>query len=460
VIKTVDLRSESKASPRDGVHAARWRLPEDRDANSLIDYHLYGEVLRIALGEPFITPEKLSSPEEGLRNRFRKFLLLQKPTQTNVRGLLSILARFGWLRQDETDRLRFIITEEGRTVAALSQSDEVKFRRLVAQRLNERYVIPAWFIARLYTLNPSGQGEVVLPAPRRGFVGERRNWKDSAWTPELHLEALEAARTANRLMPGSFPLNEGTWLKSVRSTWNDLASGKPPRNSRAKTGLGSGRQTTFGVRGRLLHAMREATVELMLCAVPPGGHKPDFSDLPQPIHPRAFKVWCPRLSELEFIFYTDYHPAASGRIIVPCGAFRSAAPADTFEKVEGVSDAAGKPLFLFRPSWNWIRESFLAVLLESYQAESKRLGAFYVSLLAVRDEVCRRLRLSADLFDELIEIAYEETLRDISVKGRLISISLESDMRPEQRNAVGLNQRPVYVQKVPQSLIAIRSSKT
>ncbi len=440
------------AAPQGGL----WPQPKDRDANSLIDYHLYSEALQIALDESFVTAEKLSSPEEGLRNRFRKFLLLQRLTQTNVQGLLSILARFRWLRQDENDRFRFFITDEGKSAAVLGQTEEVRFRRLVAQRLNERYVIPAWLTARLYTLNPSGRGEIVLPAPRRGFVGERRDWAKSDWTSDLDEEVRDARRAANRLMPGSLPLGERVWVETVRKIWTSLASGKPPRNSRAGTGDQSGRLTTFGVRGRLLHAMREAAVKLLFGTVPPGCSEPDFLDLLEPIHPRSFKVWCPRLNELEFIFYTDYHPAVSGRIIVPCGAFRNDAPRATFEKVEGVSDPSGKPFFLFRPPWSSIRESFLDVLLESYQAESKRLGAFYVSLLAVRDEVCRRLRLSADLFDDLIAVAYEEALRDTSANGQIISISLESDMRPEQRSAVGMNQRPVYVQRVPQSLIAIR----
>jgi hypothetical protein len=428
-----------------------WPTPQDRDFASLIDYHLYGEVLQIASAEAFVTAETLSSPEEGLRNRTKKLFLIRKPTPTNVSGLLSILARFSWLRPHERDRHRFAITVEGRTAASLYQGDELGFRRLLARRLNDRYVVPGWFVHRLYSLNPPGQGEVVLPAPRRSFTGERRQWADSCWNVQLDSEVIEAAREVNRLLPGSFPANEDRWLELVRAAWQRLGR-------RAKTGPKSDRQTTFGVRGRLSHAMREAAVTFLFGARPPGGRGPDFVPAEDPVHARSFDVWCPRLSELEIIFYTDYHPLVPGKIIVPCGAFRQPPAPREFEQVDGIRDPLGDVLFLFQPSWSAIRENFLGVLLEAYRTESKRVGAFYVSLLAVRDEVCRRLRLSAELFDRMIAIAYEEAIRDTSADRRLISISLESDIRPDQRTAVGLNQRPVYIKKVPQSLIAIQNN--
>jgi hypothetical protein len=38
---------------------------------------------------------------------------------------------------------------------------------------------------------------------------------------------------------------------------------------------------------------------------------------------------------------------------------------------------------------------------------------------------------------------------------KFISISLETDITDEQKGAVGLNRRPVYINAVPHSLIAM-----
>jgi hypothetical protein len=437
----------------------RWQKPEDRDFAALIAHQLYGEVLHIAAVEPFVNAEKLSSPEEGLRDRFRNLLLIQRTTQTNVRALLSILERFGWIGAEGKDRQRFTLTPRGREVAVLNQSDPKGFRRLVASQLHQRYVVPGWFVSRLHHLNPDGQGEIVLPAPPRTFPGGRKRWKDGDWINELDKVVLEATRTVNGQLPGSFPIEAGRWVETVRSTWERLGQGAPPQNRFAKTRIESGEKTTFAIRGRLFHAMREAAVDLLFGAVPPDGDEADFEGGQNPIHSRSFTVWCPRLSELEFIFYTDYHPRIAGRILVPCGAFRSAANSAEFEELPDIRDRLGRSLFLFQPTWPAIRGKFWNVLIETYRHESKRIGAFYVSLLAVRDEVCRQLRLSAQCFDRCIETAYLEAIQEATVNGKHLSISLESDIRPEQRSAVGLNQRPVYIHKVPHSMIAIGVSK-
>jgi hypothetical protein len=83
----------------------------------------------------------------------------------------------------------------------------------------------------------------------------------------------------------------------------------------------------------------------------------------------------------------------------------------------------------------------------------------YVSLLNVRDEVCRQLRLSAHRFDSLLEIACRTTVRSGVTAHDSVSISLESDITSEQKGAVGLNRRPVYINNVPHSLIAIASCR-
>ena len=217
----------------------------------------------------------------------------------------------------------------------------------------------------------------------------------------------------------------------------------------------------YAPRGRLSQAIREASVDLLFSAYRPLRQFPmpielcDFRSGKHPIPPRAFRAWCPRLDALEFVFYTDWHPLISGRLIFPCASFREAGDAPPFEVLSRIRDPAGRSLFLYQPTWEYMKERFMRVLLDCYGRLSRRVGALYLSLLDIRDEVCRQLRLSSIVFDNLLETAYEELVREDITIGERVSISLESDIRPEQRSGYGMLRRPVYIGGVPHSLIAI-----
>jgi hypothetical protein len=430
-----------------------WPKPRHRDFGTIgSDVVVYKEVLKFAASEPVLTAEMLLSPEQGLRNRFRKLVLIQTPSKTNVQGMLTLLERFYWLQADE--KARFSITKNGKDVLSRSVNDPRSFRREFAGKLNESYTVPGWFISRLHDLNPQGQGEIILPAPPRLPGIGRREWTDQTWPKLLDEVVMESGKNANNIIPGSFPISLEVWLSKVKEIWSRLGSGSPPVNR-----FSSADRNTYAVRERLFHAMREAAIELLLGKLNPVNKCPDFSSGPQPISYRAFSVWCPRLSEIEFIFYTDYHPRVAGRLIVPCGAFRSPSNNQEFEELPSIKNPANHSLWLYQPNWQEIKNKFLKELLAVYREESRHIGAFYVSLLVVRDEVCRRLRLSSLLFDKLLECAYENAIREMTMNGKQFSISLESDIRPDQRSAIGLNQRPVYIHRIPHSLIAIGSNK-
>ena len=245
----------------------------------------------------------------------------------------------------------------------------------------------------------------------------------------------------------------------MRERWVKLGSGNPPTSGKTKRKTVQKEQTTFGTRERLVHAMREAAVHLLFGVYRPGARRPDFVTSKHPIPPRGFAVWCPRLDELEFIFYTDYHPVVPGRLLVPCGAFRNTAQTPPFEAVKQVRDPRDRCLWLHQPEWADIKERFIVVLEDTYRRFSKQVGAMYLSLLNVRDEVCRQLRLSSNLFDLLLEFAYRDTMRTNVQLPKSISISLESDITHDQKGAVGLNRRPVYIDNVPHSLIAIGTAR-
>ena len=440
-----------------------WPTPKSRDFSQLSDPLLFAEVLEIAHKEHHVSAEKLTSESEGLRKILRHLWVVERPTMTTIKGLLSAMKSFGWLEESQPAYLR--LTPDGLQVYRICKQNKKLFRRVLAEQMHRRYVIPGWIVSRLLSLNPSGQGEIVLPSPPKDWQPVPLPWGRREWTPELKLQTVRAAETANKFFPGSFPVEVELWLQHVEANWDKIGSqarrkvSKRIREAKSpdeRTDIG-----TYAPRGRLSQAMREAAIELLFSAYHPiqKFQLPmkvlEFRSERHPIPPRAFRAWCPRLDALEFIFYTDWHPSISGRLLFPCGAFRERAETPPFEVLSEISDPRGRPLCLYQPTWEYLKGQFINILLDSYGHLSQRVGALYLSLLDVRDEVCRRLRLSSTIFDNLLETAYRELIRENVIIGERVSISLESDIRPEQRSGYGMLRRPVYINGVPHSLIAI-----
>lgn len=440
-----------------------WPSPKSRDFSELSDPLLFAEVLEIAGKEDSVSLEKLMSESEGLGKILRRLLVVEKPTMTTIRGLLSAMKSFGWL--EESQRAGSKLTSEGRQVYRTSKQNKRLFRRVLAEEMHKRYVIPGWIVSRLLALNPVGQGEIVLPSPLKDWQPIQLPWEHCKWTQELEFQTVRATETANRVFPGSFPVDVERWVEQVQVNWDRLSSRvrrKVSKRSRRVESLDEKPDIAmYAPRGRLSQAMREASIELLFSAYQPI-HKfelrlelLEFRSEKHPIPPRAFRAWCPRLDALEFIFYTDWHPLISGRLIFPCSAFREKADTPPFEILSRIRDPAGRSLFLYQPTWEYIENQFISVLLDCYGRLSRRVGALYLSLLDIRDEVCRQLRLSSTVFDSLLETAYKELIREDITMGKRLSISLESDIRPEQRSGYGMLRRPVYINGVPHSLIAV-----
>jgi hypothetical protein len=440
-----------------------WPTPESRDFSELSDPLLFSEVLEIAEKEGYVSVEKLMSESEGLRNIIRRLWVVERPTKTTIEGIFSAMKSFGWLEESRAGSLK--LTPDGVKTYHISNEDKKYFRRILLEKMHSRYVIPGWIVSRLLALNCNGQGEIVLPSPLKEWQPEPVKWENRYWTEDLEFQTIRAAETANRVFPGSFPIDNIMWVNLVKSNWDKLSTrarrrvaklGKKGQPSEEKPKI-----NTYSPRGRLSQAMREAAIELLFSAYyPVKGFLMDFQLLEfrsekLPIPPRAFGAWAPRLEALELIFYTDSHPFVSGRLLFPCATFRDKADTPPFEIIRGVKDPRGRLLCLHQPTWDYIRPQFINILLDTYGRVSKRVGALYISLLDVRDEVCRQLRLSSTLFDHLLETAYRELIRENVSLGTIDSISLESDIRQEQRSGYGMLRRPVYINSIPHSLIAI-----
>jgi DNA-binding HxlR family transcriptional regulator len=418
-----------------------WSLPKSRNVGYFTDLSLYSEAMKIISERGKVTTSYL---RQELGQRTRGLKLIRKQSSRAVNDLARELEEFGWLQREnklsKAQGALYTLTEDGEEVLRL---DTRIFNHRLAVRMQELFTIPGWFVDRLWKINPEGQGEVILPSPSKNWRPEPRPWEQKSWNRELERQALKSSRMANSVSPGSFPIEEEIWVEVVRSAWDHLGTWKRK----------SDRIRTFSTRRRLSLAMRRAAVELLFSSQPPGQSEPNIqtrSDKP-PLYPRTFRIWCPRLADLEMVFYADKHPDVVGRLVFPTAVFRNDAPRPPFQKLAGIEDPKHHSLWLYQPQWEEQSEIFMKTLIETHRLISRRVGTLYVSLLDVRDEVCRRLRLSFRLFDKFLSSAFRMSIRSESSQ----SISIESDIREDQLSGPGLVRRPVWIEEVPYSLIAI-----
>jgi len=428
------------------LHNEQWPVPRSREVGLFTDLTLYAEALALAQEYGAVTVSLL---QRDLGQRMQKMRLVLRQSERTVERLMRELRYFDWLkpRSGSAEKLTIaphMITPEGQQAFTLSRKDARAFRRLLTVKMQQVYVIPGWFIARLWQINPEGQGEVILPDPLDDWQPSSRDWNDTTWNETLHTQTLVAAQQARKASLNAFPIRDEDWLSAVQRAWNRLSNLKP--RSQRKRGPAS-----YSPRTRLALAMREASVGLLFDRVPYEADEPDFPGNRPPIYPRTFMGWCPRLEALEMIFYTDWHPWVAGRLLFPTSVFRSTAPEERFEPLGEIRHPNGNPFWLHQPTWNIMRIPFLSTLISVHQQQAMRSGALYVSLLDVRDEVCRQLRLSSLRFDRFLE----QVVRELPISDFPWSVAIETDIREEQSSGAGQLRRPVYLRGVPHTLIAL-----
>jgi hypothetical protein len=119
--------------------------------------------------------------------------------------------------------------------------------------------------------------------------------------------------------------------------------------------------------------------------------------------------------------------------------------------IQEVQHPNGNLLWLHQPDWITIRTSFLRTLIQVHQRIATKTGTLYISLLDVRDEVCRQLRISSFCFDRFLELA----LSELPAKDFPWSIAVETDILEERRGASSQLRQPVYLNRVPHTLIGL-----
>ena len=431
-----------------------WPKPQSRMVGLFTDLQLFPDALRYASDKPIgITRFDL---EEELSHRTQGLLLIDRQSPRRWSDLIREMRYFGWLKViDSTykpiDDAKCKITPEGEAVLQIWQSDKEKFFRILAKKMQDRYVIPGWFVSRLWNLNPEREGEVVIPVPLTDWSPPQRPWANRIWDIEIENQSRKVFESVTTSCPGGLPITENKWVDSVKESWTRLGNIRERTTSRKTNMVRSEKRKLYSPRQRLAQAMSEASISILFADISPNAEEPDFFRRKQPLSHRLFTAWCPRLEALGLIFYTDAHPLISGRLLFPVSVFRKNALDTDFVVIGEIYDPQGRNLWLHQPRWELVREQFLETLFQEHRRASTRVGSLYAPLLDVRDEVCRQLRLSATCFDSFIGVA----LREAILPGASFSISVETDVREDQRMAYRLLRRPVWINGISHSLIAM-----
>jgi hypothetical protein len=443
----------------------KWPSPQHRDIGLFTNASLYADALTLAsesdhgLNEDIIKAE-LGPRRAGLAERRpifdaeEGFISYRGISQRVARDLVKELIRFGWIRRpDRASTDTCFLTDDGDYALSLHRISSYEFRQTVAGKLQQLYSVPGWFIDRLWKINAEHQGEVFIPMPNKTWAPPAWKWENNDWRSEFEDLTLESLRRANKVLSDSLPVEETEWVSAVHKAWSRFSSLKR-KEFHTREIIVDG----FSPRQRLTMSMQEAAIALLFDPKPP--HEND-----QDIHtrgtrkyiiseksPRILRLWTARLEDLNMLFYTDNVRDAPGRLIFPVAVFLTGEPSADFVRQDGIVTPTGQHLYYHMPKWDQHSETFMATLHDVHWSVSRRVGSFYVSLLDVRDEVCRQLRISAAWFDELLRQAVSYCL----VPNSLWALSIESDVREDQQSAHGLQRRPVWQSATPYSLIAIR----
>ena len=418
-----------KTNVRNKQH--HWNIEKKRSVGLFTDMQLYIEALReMNIYKSF----RKIQIQENLSKKVKGLIYSGSITPKMIDELFREMLYFGWIIQDKKI---FILTKTGENIYNFYlNKDIVEYRKSIIIYLQKTYAIPGWFINKLWELNPNRQGEIIIPAPIKSWTPGSRKWEDNIWTTELEEVTLHTLNECNSKCPGSLPIDEVTWVNIVNKSWNRLSNTVRRRKGGNATNNDE-LMEKYQPRRRLSTAMKEAALYELF--------NKDTNFIENPISLRTFMVWCPRLAELELLWYSDSFKAIPGRLLFPTSVYRgNNSNGNNFEKIIDMKNPENYDLYFHR----WINDSdsFLESLHNIYENIYLSKRIMYVSILDLRDEFCRKYRISAQRF---------ETLLKNNLRSNKYSIALETDIREDQQGGAKQLRRPVVIDNNFYSLIAV-----
>ncbi len=420
-------------------NSQQWPAPSLYGVGHFTEFNLYRETLLVAKSKGYIDKALLVSE---IPQRVKGLILVDSISETVFMDLIRELTHFGYIQKEAKNEYR--ITSCGLLYLDLWNTDKNAALDMLLKSMQQVFVTPAWFISRLWDLNPSNQGQVVIPMPLKYPPLKSRKWADSIWTEELTAISLETIRWIEKKIPGSFPYEEDAWIQDLQTEYLRLGAQKPKKNREMPYS-----EVNYSQRNRLSLAMKTIAVRKFFSRCSPNNNV-DFLNKRSDMTHRSFMVWCPRLENFGLICYTDNNPEIPGRLLYPISSFKKENSSTAFTIKPFLKDNGGKYLYVHTPVWDDIKDIFISTLIEVYQNYYNKQTIIYISLQDIRDELCRLLRISPFTFETFLQATYEMSVRH-EIK---YSISLETDIRLDMK--VQINRRGVYLNGIMYSLIAIK----
>ena len=197
-----------------------WPTPSLYGVGHFTEFNLYREALMIAHSKGYIDKAMLISE---IPQRVKGLLLIDSISESLYTDLIRELTHYGFIkRESKNDYYR--ITDDGYYFLDLCISDNEKSLDMLLNKMQKVFITPAWFINRLWELNPTGQGQIVIPLPLKNWHPVSRKWSDNTWSSELNEVSAETILLVNKKIPGSFPYDENEWLNDLSAEFLRLGS--------------------------------------------------------------------------------------------------------------------------------------------------------------------------------------------------------------------------------------------
>jgi predicted transcriptional regulator len=430
-------------------HTNFWGTPKSKSVGLFTDFTLYYDALKLCKSLGIIN---VSILRKELSQRIIGIRYVAELQKRAFLDLVRELNEFKFIRQKDRSASHvqkiYEITNEGLDLINIYEINRKKFSRILTSKMFEVYTIPGWFVNRLWKINPDGQGQVIIPAPLKSWNPSSYALQNYSWNIELDKQLHSTFEKVTALGPNFFPVDLNKWSALVKQEYERL--GKLKKRQEKEDVVGTKKTLhSFAPRRRLATAMRTSALQILFSNE--YSDTPDFSFEAPIMSERNYMAWCPRLEALELIYYSDHFREIPGRLLFPLTVFKSNAGSADFEINDKVFSPSLHKLHYFQPNWLEFKLKFLTCLTRVYQNLHNKQRILYVSLQDVRDEVCRLLRISSILFEKFLEEAFRASLmREIN-----FTIALETDIREDQMSGSQILRKPVYVQAIPHSLIAI-----
>ena len=410
-----------------------WPSPTLYGVGHFTDLRLYYEALHIAKQYDRFSTTTL---QKELPERVKGLVFVEGFQKTTFQDLIRELLHFGYIEKIEN---LYRITDKGGNYLTLMSTDKQSAMDELLDKTQKVFVTPAWFIDRLWTLNPRGQGQVVVPAPVK-------EWKANKWTDELEDVCKKTYNMVNNALPGSFPIDEKSWLEQLKIEFERKGGLLPPKS----VDVTDINNVVYNPRARLSVVMKDVSVKALFSITTPNSDHREFTNIRSQMSHRSFMIWCPRLESFGLLFYTDYKKEIPGRLLFTTSVYKSKTIVDNFSPKYFLTRLNGDCLHLHTPTWESMGKMFVDTLLEVYDVFYNREGIMYISLQDIRDEMCRVLRITPATFESFIQTTYEYSLK----RKIAYTISLETDMRQDMKKQ--LKRKGVYINGILNTLIAIK----